>query len=127
MPLFKEKTLFHDPKEGLTLWIKLINQELGVFELYLLDRDFQASYRVAEFDGKRYNVLNQRVFGGIYYKIVKENPSVLDEIKSFMYSYKPESNSFSAMCARLSERFDNWKEKKKRGIQGLWKPKKNTN
>lgn len=127
MQIPKEKTLFHDKKEGITLWITLVNQETGLFDILISDKEFNATYRVAEYDGSKYNVLNTRVFGGIFYKMAKDNPSIISDIKSHIASYKPENNSFTAMCSRLADRFGEWKLRQKKAIQKPWNRKKNTN
>jgi hypothetical protein len=126
MQIPKEKTLFHDKKEGITLWITLVNEETGLFDILISDKEFNATYRVAEYDSKKYTILNTRVFGGIYYQMVKDNPKIITDIKSHIASYQPENNSLNAMRSRLSDRFGKWQHKQKTAITSLWK-KKNTN
>ena len=116
-----EKTLFHDKKEGLTLWMTLVNQELGLFDILISDKEMNTTYRVAEYDGKKYNVLNTRVFGGIFYTLIKDNPSIIADIKAHMASYKPENNTFNSMRDRLITRFTAWKLKQKTTIKKTWK------
>jgi hypothetical protein len=117
----KEKTLFHDKKEGITLWITLVNQEMGLFDIFISDKEFNTIYRVAEYDGKKYNVFNTRVFGGIYYQMVKDNPMIITEIKSYMASYKLENNGFSEIWLRLTDRFNGWKNIQKIKFNTVWK------
>jgi hypothetical protein len=117
----KEKTLFHDKKEGITLWITLVNQEMGLVDIFISDKEFNAIYRVAEYDGKKYNVLNTRVFGGIYYQMVKDNPMIITEIKSYIASYKLENNGFSEIWLRLTDRFNGWKNIQKIKFNTVWK------
>jgi hypothetical protein len=123
MPLTKDKTLYYDKKEGLTLWMTTINPETGLFEIIISDRMLQTDYRVAEFDGRKYTVLNERVFDGIFYKMIKENPSIMTDIRDYMVSYKPQETDFKAVFGRLNNRFDQWKFKKKNAIKKLWQPK----
>jgi hypothetical protein len=121
MQIPKEKTLFHDKKEGITLWMTLVNEETGLFDILISDKEFNVTYRVAEYDGKKYNVLNTRVFGGIYYQMVKDNPTIIGDMKSHIAFYKPENNSFNAMWLRLTDRFKGWKTKYKTRITRFWK------
>lgn len=126
MRLEKEKTLYHDKNEGLTLWITTINPEMGLFEILLSDRMLQTDYRVAEFDGKKYKILNERAFDGIFYKMVKENPFIMNDIRDYMESYKPQDTHIKAVLARLKNRFRQWRIRKINAIKQLWRPK-NTN
>lgn len=121
MQIPKEKTLFHDKKEGITLWMTLVNEETGLFDILISDKEFNVTYRVAEYDGKKYNVLNTRVFGGIYYQMVKDNPTIIGDMKSHIAFYKPENNSFNAMWLRLTDHFKGWKIKYKTRITRFWK------
>lgn len=119
MLLSKQKTLFHDEKEGLTIWIEEINPEL--FDILITDKEFNALYRVAEYNGLKYNVLNNRVFDGFFYKSVKEHPEILVAIRDYISVRRPENNSFSAMCNRISTRFGKWKSRQKTSVIKGWK------
>jgi hypothetical protein len=123
MPLTKDKTLYYDKKEGLTLWMTTINPETGLFEILISDRMLQTDYRVAEFDGRKYTVLNERVFDGIFYRMVKENPSIMTDIRDYIASYKPQETDFKAVFGRLSNRFNHWKFRRNNAIKKLWQPK----
>jgi len=127
MQIPKDKTLFHDTKEGITLWIILVNQETGLFDILISDKELNATYRVAEYDGSKYNVLNRRVFGGVFYKMAKDNPSIISNIRSYITLYKPENNGFTAMCSRLADRFTETETRTKKIIQRIWNQKKKIN
>jgi len=114
-----EKTLYMSDEDRLILWIKYINE--GIYDINVTDKLTHTTYRVAEYDGYKYIVLNQKAFDGIFYTLSKEHPSVLTDIRSFVEFHKPDSQSFSEMCKRLSNKYRAWVQNKKNSIKKLWK------
>ena len=104
-----EKTL-HVSEYNIIIWISLINNQL--YDINITDKLLNVTYRIAEYDGHKYNVLNQKAFDGVYYPTIKENPGIIRVIHDFIDYHQPESRSFDAMRDRVSSRFNIWLNKK---------------
>ena len=87
-----EKTLysFVSNEKKLILWISYVNDDL--YDLNITDKLNHIIYKIAEFDGIKYNILNNNIFDS-FYSIVKEKPDILSDIRSFIKFHKPESPS----------------------------------
>lgn len=115
-----DKTL-HISEDKLILWISFVN--INLYDINVTDKLTNTTYRVAEYDGYKYNILNEKSFDGIYVAVLKQHPEIINEIKKFIEYHQPETQTFGAMIGRLRNKFNTWVDRKKKSIKSIWQKK----
>ena len=112
-----EKTLYIN-KDDLFIWIKYINN--NDYVINLTDKFLKSTQTIAEFDGYKYNVVNEKLFNGVFIDAIRENRKILTDIREFIEFHKPFTLSTSDFFKMINERYNLWLKTKKSKIKRLW-------